>query len=87
MGQFQVGNKTVTQIEAELKPILAELFVAINDFYVELRSRDIFINALGYVITPSQVSIPDDGNIQMVIAKANGLRPGAQLDRLQYCEP
>lgn len=44
MGQFQVGNKTVTQIEAELKPILAELFVAINDFYVELRSRDIFIN-------------------------------------------
>ncbi len=83
VGQFQVGNKTVTQIEAELKPILAELFVAINDFYVELRSRDIFINALGYVITPSQVSIPDDGNIQMVIAKANGLRPGAQLDRLQ----
>ena len=83
VGQFQVGNKTVTQIEAELKPILAELFVAIDDFYVELRSRDIFINVLGYVITPSQVSIPDDGNIQMVIAKANGLRPGAQLDRLQ----
>ncbi|MFP3353176.1 SLBB domain-containing protein [Pseudoalteromonas sp. SIMBA_153] len=83
VGQFQVGNKTVAQIEAELKPILAELFVAIDDFYVELRSRDIFINVLGYVITPSQVSIPDDGNIQMVIAKANGLRPGAQLDRLQ----
>ena len=83
VGQFRVGNKTIAQIEEELKPILADLFVAIDDFYVELRSRDIFINVLGYVITPSQVSIPDDGNIQMVIAKANGLRPGAQLDRLQ----
>ena len=50
---------------------------------MEVRSRDIFINVLGYVINPSQVSIPDDGNIQMVIAKADGLKPGAQLDRLQ----
>ena len=59
------------------------LFVAMDDFYVEIRSRDIFINVMGYVNTPSQVSIPADGNIQMVISKADGLRPGAQLDRLQ----
>jgi protein involved in polysaccharide export with SLBB domain len=83
VGQFNVANKTTAQIQAELKPILTELYVAIDDFYVEIRSRDIFINVLGYVINPSQVSIPDDGNIQMVIAKANGLKPGAQLDRLQ----
>ena len=52
-------------------------------FYIEIRSRDILINVLGYINTPSQVSIPDDGNVQMVISKANGLKPGAQLDRLQ----
>ncbi|KTF15095.1 sugar ABC transporter substrate-binding protein [Pseudoalteromonas sp. H105] len=83
VGQFNAANKTTAQIQAELKPILTELYVAIDDFYVEIRSRDIFINVMGYVINPSQVSIPDDGNIQMVIAKANGLKPGAQLDRLQ----
>ena len=83
VGQFVVANKTISQIELELTPVLGGLFVAMDDFYVEIRSRDIFINVMGYVNTPSQVSIPANGNIQMVISKADGLRPGAQLDRLQ----
>ncbi|MBB1385924.1 SLBB domain-containing protein [Pseudoalteromonas sp. SG45-5] len=83
IGQFNVADKTTSQIELELTPVLAALFVAMDDFYIEIRSRDILINVLGYVNTPSQVSIPDDGNIQMVIAKADGLKPGAQLDRMQ----
>ncbi|ATG58425.1 MULTISPECIES: SLBB domain-containing protein [Pseudoalteromonas] len=83
VGQFVVANKTISQVELELTPVLGGLFVAMDDFYVEIRSRDIFINVMGYVNTPSQVSIPANGNIQMVISKADGLRPGAQLDRLQ----
>ena len=83
VGQFVVANKTISQVELELTPVLGGLFVAMDDFYVEIRSRDIFINVMGYVNTPSQVNIPADGNIQMVISKADGLRPGAQLDRLQ----
>ncbi|KAF7780293.1 hypothetical protein PMAN_a1300 [Pseudoalteromonas marina] len=83
VGQFVVANKTISQVELELTPVLGGLFVAMDDFYVEIRSRDIFINVMGYVNTPSQVSIPAEGNIQMVISKADGLRPGAQLDRLQ----
>jgi protein involved in polysaccharide export with SLBB domain len=83
VGQFVVADKTLSQIEQELAPVLGSLFVAMDDFYIEIRSRDIFINVMGYVNTPSQVSIPDNGNIQMVISKADGLKPGAQLDRLQ----
>ena len=83
VGQFVVANKTISQVELELTPVLGGLFVAMDDFYVEIRSRDIFINVMGYVNTPSQVSIPANGNIQMVISKADCLRPGAQLDRLQ----
>ena len=83
VGQFVVANKTISQVELELTPVLGGLFVAMDDFCVEIRSRDIFINVMGYVNTPSQVSIPANGNIQMVISKADGLRPGAQLDRLQ----
>ncbi|OUS69052.1 sugar ABC transporter substrate-binding protein [Pseudoalteromonas sp. A601] len=83
VGSVHVAKKNITQITTELKPVLSELFIAMDDFYVEIYSRDIFINVLGYVNNPAQVSIPDNGNIQMVIAKAQGLKPGAQLDRLQ----
>ncbi|KPH64114.1 MULTISPECIES: SLBB domain-containing protein [Pseudoalteromonas] len=83
IGKVVVINKQVSQVEGELKTLLSDIYVAMEDFYVEVRSRDIIINVLGYVNTPSQVSIPFDGNIQMVISAAGDLKPGAQLDRLQ----
>ncbi|MBU76102.1 MULTISPECIES: SLBB domain-containing protein [unclassified Pseudoalteromonas] len=83
LGRFNVAGLELKEIEAQLKKSLSEVFVAMDDFYVEIHSRDIFINVMGYVNEPSQVSIPNDGNIQMVIARAGGLKPGAQLDRLQ----
>ena len=83
LGRFNVAGSELKEIEAQLKKSLSEVFVAMDDFYVEIHSRDIFINVMGYVNEPSQVSIPNDGNIQMVIARAGGLKPGAQLDRLQ----
>jgi protein involved in polysaccharide export with SLBB domain len=83
IGRVNIANKDIAQISNELRPIFSDLFVAMDNFYIEIQSRNIFINVMGYVNTPSQVSIPGDGNIQMVIAKADGLKPGAQLDRLQ----
>ncbi|MBD55423.1 MAG: sugar ABC transporter substrate-binding protein [Pseudoalteromonas sp.] len=83
LGRFNVAGSELKEIEEQLKKSLSEVFVAMDDFYVEIHSRDIFINVMGYVNEPSQVSIPNDGNIQMVIARAGGLKPGAQLDRLQ----
>jgi len=83
LGRFNVAGLELKEIEAQLKKSLSGVVVAMDDFYVEIHSRDIFINVMGYVNEPSQVSIPNDGNIQMVIARAGGLKPGAQLDRLQ----
>ena len=83
LGKFKVTGAELAEIEQQLRAALSEVYVAMDDFYVETRSRDIFINVMGYVNDPSQVSIPRDGNIQMVIARAGGLKPGAQLDRLQ----
>ncbi|MCH2086381.1 MAG: SLBB domain-containing protein [Pseudoalteromonas sp.] len=83
LGKFKVTGAELAEIEQQLRAALGEVYVAMDDFYVEIRSRDIFINVMGYVNDPSQVSIPRDGNIQMVIARAGGLKPGAQLDRLQ----
>lgn len=83
LGKVNVVGVPISQLEASLKVKLAEFYTSLDDFYVEIRSRDIFVNVFGYVNEPAQVSIPYDGNIQMVIAKAGGLKPGAQLDRLQ----
>ncbi|KPM82633.1 SLBB domain-containing protein [Pseudoalteromonas sp. BZK2] len=83
LGKIKVTGAELAEIEQQLRAALSEVYVAMDDFYVEIRSRDIFINVMGYVNDPSQVSIPRDGNIQMVIARAGGLKPGAQLDRLQ----
>lgn len=83
LGKVNVVGVKISELEAKLKSQLSEFYTSLDDFYVEIRSRDIFVNVLGYVNEPAQVSIPYDGNIQMVIAKAGGLKPGAQLDRLQ----
>ena len=83
LGKIKVTGAELAEIEQQLRAALSEVYVAMDDFYLEIRSRDIFINVMGYVKDPSQVSIPRDGNIQMVIARAGGLKPGAQLDRLQ----
>ncbi|CAH9061922.1 hypothetical protein PSECIP111951_02588 [Pseudoalteromonas holothuriae] len=83
IGKVNVANKPLKQVESELKVQLSRVFRAVEDFYVEIREHDILINVLGYVNQPEQVTIPMFGNIQMVIAKAGGLKPGAQLDKLQ----
>ena len=83
LGRFKVAGLQLDDVQSQLRTALSEMYVAMDDFYVEIHSRDIFINVMGYVNDPSQVSIPKDGNIQMVIARAGGLKPGAQLDRLQ----
>lgn len=83
IGRVKAEGKTVSEFQKELSVTLSDVYRAMDDFYIELRSRDIFITVLGYVNEPEQVSIPFDGNIQTVIAKAGGLKPGAQLDRLQ----
>ncbi|CCQ12008.1 Periplasmic protein SypC involved in polysaccharide export [Pseudoalteromonas luteoviolacea B = ATCC 29581] len=83
LGKIAAQGKSVGDLQEELKGRLAVYYTNLDDFYIEIRSRDIFVNVLGYVNEPSQVAIPFDGNIQMVIAKAGGLKPGAQLDRFQ----
>ncbi|MBQ4863533.1 SLBB domain-containing protein [Pseudoalteromonas sp. MMG013] len=83
VGRVQAAGKTVQQFQNEVKITLGNVYRAMDDFYIELRAKDIFITVLGYVNAPEQISIPFDGNIQTVIAKAGGLKPGAQLDRLQ----
>lgn len=83
IGKFKVSGKLPSRVESELKLRLAGFYRDLSRFYLEVRSRDLLITVLGYVNTPSQVTISEKGNIQMVINQAGGLRPGAQLDQMQ----
>lgn len=83
IGKVKLSGKTVERAESEVKMRLSGVYKALGKFYLEVRSRDLLVTVLGYVNTPSQVSVPFNGNIQMVIAKAGGIKPGAQLNKLQ----
>ncbi|WP_372765775.1 SLBB domain-containing protein [Pseudoalteromonas sp.] len=83
IGKVKLAGKTPKRAEAEVKMKLAGVYKALSKFYLEVRARDLLVTVLGYVNNPSQVSIPTNGNIQMVIAKADGIKPGAQLNKLQ----
>lgn len=83
IGKVKLAGKTPKRAESEVKLKLAGVYKALGKFYLEVRSRDLLVTVLGYVNNPSQASIPANGNIQMVIAKADGIKPGAQLNKLQ----
>ncbi|TMO88468.1 SLBB domain-containing protein [Pseudoalteromonas spongiae] len=83
IGKVKLAGKTPKRAESEVKLKLAGVYKALGKFYLEVRSRDLLVTVLGYVNNPSQVNIPANGNIQMVIAKADGIKPGAQLNKLQ----
>jgi len=83
IGKIKVAGKLPSRVESELKLRLAGFYRELSRFYLEVRSRDLLITVLGYVNSPSQVTISEKSNIQMVINKAGGLRPGAQLDQMQ----
>ncbi|MDP4985540.1 SLBB domain-containing protein [Pseudoalteromonas tunicata] len=83
IGKIKLAGKLPSRAQVELKLRLAGVYRALTGFYIEVRSRDLLINVLGYVNEPSQVSVPETGNVQMVISKAGGLKAGAQLDKMQ----
>ncbi|GEA10951.1 SLBB domain-containing protein [Alteromonas sp. KUL49] len=83
VGNVHVAGKTVQEAEQLIKLSLSTVYVDLTTFYLEVTSRDISVTILGYVNTPDRYGIPEYGNVQMVINAAGGLKPGAQLDKLQ----
>lgn len=83
IGSVHVAGKTASDAEQIIKLSLSSVYVDLSTFYLEISSKDISITILGYVNIPDRYGIPEYGNIQMVINAASGLKPGAQLDKLQ----
>ena len=46
LGKIKVTGAELAEIEQQLRAALSEVYVAMDDFYLEIRSRDIFINVM-----------------------------------------
>lgn len=83
VGNVHVAGKSLEEAEQLIKLSLSLVYVDLSSFYVEFASRDISVTILGYVNEPDRYAIPEYGNVQMIINAASGLKPGAQLDKMQ----
>ncbi len=83
VGNVHVAGKSIKEAEQLIKLSLSLVYVDLSSFYMEFASRDISVTILGYVNQPDRYSIPEYGNVQMIINAASGLKPGAQLDKMQ----
>lgn len=83
VGKMKVAGLTEIEAKESIQILLASAYLDLSEFRLEVAQHDIIVTVLGYVNSPSQLSVPDHGNIQMVINAANGLRAGAQLDKIQ----
>ncbi|BDY04931.1 SLBB domain-containing protein [Ferrimonas sp. YFM] len=82
-GRVALRGKTLEQAKVTIKLALSSVYLNLDQFDLELEAPQLLIRVLGYVDAPGEVLLPADGNVQMAIEAAGGLRPGAQLDRLQ----
>ncbi len=62
-----------------LKTVMQDL----NHLRVFISKRQLIINIQGYVNQPGEYIIADTDSVQLALYAAGGLRPGAQLNRLQ----
>ncbi|KJG11534.1 sugar ABC transporter substrate-binding protein [Photobacterium kishitanii] len=83
IGPLTVAGKTeqqmVTIITMSLKTVMQDL----NHLRVFISKRQLIINIQGYVNQPGEYIIADTDSVQLALYAAGGLRPGAQLNRLQ----
>lgn len=83
LGRVRVEGLSTAQAKAVLLEKLGVVYRDLNRFDLQLKERQLPITVLGYVRKPGPVTLPAQGNIQMALAAAEGLVPGAQLDKLQ----
>jgi len=83
VGPVAVAGLTVAQARERLRAALAQSFRDLGRFNLILRERRLLLTVGGFVRQPGPVELPGESNVQMAIAAAGGLAPGAQLDRVQ----
>ena len=83
VGALSVANLSEKELQQYVHDSLSEVFRDLSSLRVYIAERRLMITVLGYVEQPGEVVLAADSNIQAILTQAGGLRPGAQLDKLQ----
>ena len=87
VGPVSLAGLTREEAEVRLREMLANIYRDSDAVQLRIRERRLLITVLGFVEKPGPVSLPADANVQAAIVAAEGLRQGAQLDKLQLRRP
>lgn len=83
VGPLHVAGSNLEAARATIHQALGQVYKELGQLDIRLKERRLLVSVLGYVRKPSQVTLPADGNVQTALQAAEGLVPGAQLDKLQ----
>ena len=83
IGKLHINGMSLSQADTHIREKLSVVFRDIAEFSISLKERSLPVTVLGYVNNPGSILLSAEGNVQMAISKAEGLKPGAQLDRVQ----
>lgn len=83
VGQLMVSSLSIEDVTLLVKQQLSESYRQTDRIQITLHAKRLLITVLGYVRQPGEVDIPGNGNLQMALTAAGGLKPGAQLNKVQ----
>lgn len=83
VGPIPVAGLTEPEMKQKVTKHLGKIFRDLTSLQVYVHKRQILITIQGYVNEPGEFTLPSHSSLQMALHRAGGLRPGAQLDRIQ----
>ena len=83
VGFMAVAGMTEAELQTAVQGKLSAAFRDLASLEVTVSERRLLINIQGYVRKPGELTLPANASVQVALHNAGGLRPGAQLNRLQ----
>lgn len=83
VGTIKVINLTLTDLTDYIRHELSQSYRQTESLQVTIKAKRLLVTVLGYVKDPGEVDIPGNGDLQMALTAAGGLKPGAQLNKVQ----
>ncbi|MCP3870951.1 MAG: sugar ABC transporter substrate-binding protein [Gammaproteobacteria bacterium] len=83
VGAIRVAGMSEDKMEQKVADRLQNVFRDLRNLRVYVYKKQLLISVQGYVNQPGEFSLPANGSVQMALYAAQGLRSGAQLNRIQ----
>ncbi|MGR5250762.1 SLBB domain-containing protein [Vibrio astriarenae] len=83
VGPTYVAGYDEEQLQRVVSDALSTAFRDVTNARIYVSERQILVSIQGYVRSPGEYTLPESSTVQMALYAAGGLRPGAQLDKLQ----